>query len=372
MKRHGFFDALIPMPGGKRLLVGWILSAILAFSQKPLRVADPFLGGGAVSLALKARGYQVLASDIAERSRLAGRALVENGHLQITDTDRARLLTPRTVEPFVEKHFAPRYLSAKHARAVDLMLVNLDDFFEGLKRDLLKYAVLKYLLALMPFNQFSASGSYWQPLAEGDFDRIRATYHIHLKTAFLSPATLLRRIAKTINRGVFGNGRENRAYSMDVCEFLEQHQDIDVLYLDPPYANTLSYEKEFKRLDQILARDLEATLPVSTFSQAGALRQVERLFERTTHVPLTILSYGNAEASLEELVALVRKHRSHVEAHEIHDPHMQNRASKQKNAENREFLRDAPAVLAVDDLVAVAELADGQRVHEPVPPEVQP
>ena len=91
MKRHGLFDALIPMPGGKRLLVGWILSAILAFSQKPLRVADPFLGGGAVSLALKARGYQVLASDIAERSCLAGRALVENGHLQITDTDRARL-----------------------------------------------------------------------------------------------------------------------------------------------------------------------------------------------------------------------------------------------------------------------------------------
>jgi len=35
-----------------------------------------------------------------------------------------------------------------------------------------------------------------------------------------------------------------------------------------------------------------------------------------------------------------------------------------------EFLRDAPAVLTVDDLVAVAELADGQRVHEPVPPEV--
>ena len=62
------------------------------------------------------------------------------------------------------------------------------------------------------------------------------------------------------------------------------------------------------------------------------------MFEKTPEVPLTILSYGNAEASLEELVALVRKHRSKVEAHEIRYPHMQNRASKQKTAENREFL----------------------------------
>ena len=337
MKRGGaFFDALPAYPGGKRKLLPQILRHI-PLLEKTLRIADPFLGGGSVALALKARGYEVLGSDIAERSCLAGRALVENDHLRVTDIDRARLLTPRTVESFVERHFTPRYLSEKHARAVDLMLANLDGF-EGLKRDLLKYAVLKYLLALMPFNQFSASGSYWVPLAEGDFDQIRQPYHVHLKTAFLPPATLLRRVAKTISRGIFGNGQHNQAHQMDAFDFLDQHQDIDILYLDPPYAGTLSYEKEFARLDQILALDLDAALPVSAFSQKGALHQVGRLFEGTTHVPLTILSYGNAEASLEELVALVRKHRSHVEAHEIHYPHMQNRASKQKTAQNREFL----------------------------------
>ena len=42
--------------------------------------------------------------------------------------------------------------------------------------------------------------------------------------------------------------------------------------------------------------------------------------------------------ALEELVALARRHRSKVEAHEICYPHMQNRASKRKTAENREFL----------------------------------
>ena len=336
MKRHAFFDAAPAYPGGKRRLLPQILRHIPSADQA-LRVADPFLGGGSIALAMKAKGYQVLCSDIAERSYLAGRALVENDHLQITDTDRARLLTPRAMEPFVEKHFVPRYLSGKHARAVDLMLVNLDNF-EGLKRNLLKYAVLKYVLALMPFNQFSASGSYWQPLCEGDFDQIRQPYHIHLKTAFLAPASLLQRVAKIINRGVFGNGQENRVFQMDAFEFLEQHHDIDLLYLDPPYAGTLSYEKEFARLDQILALDLGASLPVSAFSQRGALYLVERLFERTTHVPLTILSYGNAEASLEELVAVVRQHRSKVEPHEIQYRHMQNRASKQKNEANREFL----------------------------------
>jgi adenine-specific DNA methylase len=336
MKRHAFFDAAPAYPGGKRRLLSQIFRHIPSASEAP-RFADAFCGSGVVALLAKARGHRVLASDIAERSYLAGRALVENGHLQLTDTDRTRLLAPRTVDPFVERHFAPRYLSEKHARAVDLMLDNLDNF-EDLKRHLLKYAVLKYLLALMPFNQFSATGSYWQPLSEGDFDQIRQPYHIHLKTAFLSPATLLQRVTRTINRGIFGNGQENQVYQMDAFDFLDQHGDIDVLYLDPPYAGTLSYEKEFARLDQILALDLDASLPVSAFSQKGALHQVGRLFERTTHVPLTILSYGNAEASLEELVAMVRQHRSKVEAHEIQYRHMQNRASKQKNEANREFL----------------------------------
>ena len=69
-------------------------------------------------------------------------------------------------------------------------------------------------------------------------------------------------------------------------------------------------------------------------------RQVGRLFERSTHVPLTVLSYGNAEASL---FACVRKHRSKVEAHEIRYRHMANRATRENNATNHEFLIVAPA-----------------------------
>ena len=340
-RSNRLYRALPAYPGGKRRLVNQIIRHLPSADEAP-RFADPFAGSGVVALLAKARGHLVVASDVAERSYLAVRSLVENNRLEISKADCARLLSPQATEAFVEAHFVPKILTTCHARAVDLMLANLDNF-EGLKRDLMKYAVLKYLLALMPFNQFSASGSYWQPLAEGDFDRIRSPYHIHLKKAFQAPSTLLAHVATTINRGIFGNGQQNRAYQMDVFDFLEEHRNIDVLYLDPPYAGTLAYEKEFARLDQILAHDLGATLPVSAFSQSGALRQVGRLFERTTHVPLTILSYGNAEASLEELVTLVRKHRAHVEAHEIHYPHMQNRASKQKNAENREFLLVARA-----------------------------
>ncbi len=336
MKRLEFFDAAPAYPGGKRQLVSQIFRHVSSASEAP-RFADPFCGSGVVALLAKARGHHVLASDVAERSYLALRALVENDHLQISQADCLRLLQPRSVVAFVEEHFSPRYVSNRHARAVDRMHTNLDAF-EGLKHDLMKYAVLKYLLALMPFNQFSASGSYWQPLSEGDFDQIRQPYHIHLKTAFLSPVTLLRRVARTINRGIFGNGQHNQVYQMDAFDFLNQQQDIDVLYLDPPYAGTLAYEKEFARLDQILALDLDASLPISAFSQKGALHQVGRLFEKTPDVPLTILSYGNAEASLEELVSVVREHRSKVEGHEIQYRHMQNRASKQKNEANREFL----------------------------------
>lgn len=330
------FNALPAYPGSKRRLVGRIVR-FLPPPETHSRFADPFFGGGSVSLLMKARGYEVTACDIAERAYLTGRALLVNDHQTITDTDCMRLLEPNEVEPFVEPQFAPRYVSVGHARTVDRMLGNLDRFEEGLKRDLMKYVVLKYLLALMPFNQFSASGSYWEPLDDEDFDRIRPQYHLHLKTAFLSPLRLLQKVARTINRGVFGNGRKNRMYQMDVFEFLSQ-VEADILYLDPPYGGTLSYEREFRRLDQMLALDLGAALPVSVFSQKGALRQVERLFEMTRDVPVTILSYGNAAYSLEELTAAIRPHRREVEAHEIRYRHMENRARVEKNRQNREYL----------------------------------
>ena len=73
------FDALPPYFGGKRRLCPRVFKEIARFYPREvwatLRLIDPFLGGGSVSLYAKAQGFGVLCGDIAERSFIIGKAL---------------------------------------------------------------------------------------------------------------------------------------------------------------------------------------------------------------------------------------------------------------------------------------------------------
>ena len=62
---------LPPYLGGKRRLLGRIFKRIPIPRDAPILV-DVFKGGGSVALFGKARGYRVIANDIALRSHLVG------------------------------------------------------------------------------------------------------------------------------------------------------------------------------------------------------------------------------------------------------------------------------------------------------------
>lgn len=334
------FQALPAYFGGKRRLVGEIFKRLPPSSRAPVFL-DAFLGGGAVSLYAKARGYKVFCNDIAERSFIVGKSLIENSRVKITKKDILRLFMKNgngrqgTVH-FIEDHFVPRFIEKKHAEFLDNAFLNLN-LFEGTKRHLMKFLLVKYIFLMMPWSQFTAT-SFWESINTKDYDRVKRQYISRNFRILNKPIKVaLEDCADFINSAIFGNGKENRAYQMDVFEFLKEAEG-DIIYFDPPYYGTLSYEKELARIDQILARNLNSTLPVSAFSSEGALKAVERLFEMTAHIPRTVLSFGNARVTLEELVGIIRRHRKKVESHEIKYRHCENRASREKNEENREFI----------------------------------
>ena len=84
------FDALLPYFGGKRKLCPVIFSYISKYIPKKewhnKTFIDPFLGSGAVSLYAKAWGLKVIAADIAERSVIAGLALIRNNQKNISSS----------------------------------------------------------------------------------------------------------------------------------------------------------------------------------------------------------------------------------------------------------------------------------------------
>lgn len=327
------FKALLPYYGGKRRLCPIIFRHIANFLPRPewskSVFVDAFLGSGAVSLYAKAQGFRIVANDIAERSYIAGKAIIENNQTLLTDDDLRRLCVPSgNGTGIIEKNFVPDVFTRKHAAF-------LDTAFANAKKPLDKYVLLKYIFAIRPYSKFSSPNAFNRPMEEGRFDEIKSTYTKHIRDNLKPPLVILKAETNMVNAGILSNGHENQIFKKDVFEFVDEAEG-DVLYLDPPYAGTLAYEREYEVLDKILGEDKKQKSP---FSRDGGMEALGKLLELCEKFPLWSISFGNAggKNELAKLVGIVSKYRK-CEAKEFSYQHCGAVASKEHKQKSKEWL----------------------------------
>lgn len=330
------FDALPPYFGGKRRLVGEIFRHLPSPSEAPV-LADAFLGGGAVSLYAKARGYAVHCNDLADRSVIVGRALIANDRVTLSEADLVRLFVPHADnDGFVEGRHYPDVLPAVHARFLDNALVVARQTV-GPKRSLLLLTLVKYLFRLRPMGNFGAK-TIVHRVAEGDWDEVnptflRGTYVGRINTHPKRHVGVLRR---QVNVGVVGGAGACSVSQLDAAAFLRS-VEADIVYMDPPYASTLDYATGLRVLDEMIAG--HAIEPCrSSFSSAGWKDSLLELFESARHVPVWALSFGNAAIDLDGLCDLVGRFKTDVSGHAIRYAHCASLASEESQGRNLELL----------------------------------
>jgi len=329
------FHALPAYNGGKRRLLGPIFRPLPGPAEAPVFV-DAFLGGGAVSLYAKARGYRVICNDVALRSHIVGKALIENDHVTLSHDDLVRLAVPVEEVGYAKAQLAGHTLPVGHCRFIDGVLVRAGGR-DAVTRWLAMLLVVKHVLRLRPMGNFGARRIMEQAAAV-DWESMNPAFVRDLVSRGVPrhPIRLAETNRQQINAGVFSNGQANEAHLGDVFELLGRVQG-DIVYLDPPYSGTQSYERALAPLDDLL-RGGPADEPPSPFSTEPPEKILPRLFEAADHIPIWVLSYGNQRIDLQGLMELVRHYRPKVEGRAIKYIHCTGLAGEESRQRNQELL----------------------------------
>jgi adenine-specific DNA methylase len=345
------WSALYPYLGGKRRLCPLIFREIDRIVPRRLwanvTFLDAFLGGGSVSLGAKAQGFNVIATDIAERSIVVGQALIENSRVRLVREDVLRLLAPRTGEPGrIERELSPSVFTKNVAGFLDAAFEMAAQTGDVAKAALLRLLAIRVALLAHPMSQVRAGTAHRASTGEWESITPSCIYH-YVDSLRLNRPEKLWALAQQINAAVIeGRGKVMKASVLDMLPKIQ----ADVAYFDPPYPGVMSYEKEYRIIDQLLEG---TTRPTSPFTARDGASMLDTLFERATHIPVWILSLGNAVVTIEELEAKMAKHGRKTKCIAIAYQHLAAVSTEEKKRENREFL-----VIGVDPAASIVR--DGE------------
>lgn len=274
--------------GSKQKLVDWI------WRNTPdgvSSVLDAFSGSAVVAYMYKSKGLRVFANDRLRYSHHAARAIIENSSTRLSEREIEKLLADNPkAKTFVQDNFKGIFFPKGVHALIDSLRANCDDL-SGYKKDIALFALGKTCVSGRGFGHFSCSTIYEQ----------KVQYMQHTSDEFKKR---LKANIELINALIFDNGKENKAYRVDVNEILPKVK-ADLAYFDPPYATEFSstnYEKFYHFVEGLMTYwdglTIKADSKVKSYeishvtvTKRNASDFFKEFLGNATHIPHWLISY---------------------------------------------------------------------------------
>ncbi len=221
--------------GNKYMMLGWIERQV---PKDAKTLVDAFSGGANVAYHFKRKGMKVVANDLLLYPYHIARAVVENSHEILTNDDIEKILAPNTnAGTFIVDNFHGYYYTKKVLAWLDQVWANIQKL-PGYKKDLALAVLGNTVKAKSLYGQFHRSKLNLKADADIETDAgVKENQLVNLPVSSLVES--FRRYASQINKLVFDNGQECKAFHGDAVEAVRKFGG-DVLYLDPPYITEFS------------------------------------------------------------------------------------------------------------------------------------
>lgn len=318
--------------GNKEKIISWISSLIPSDATS---FFDVFCGGCSVSYMAKEKGLTVYANDILKINYYIALALIENDNRIIDDKDVATIFEGKPIEGFMFENFSNQYYFPDECKNLDMIRENIIGIEDKYKQALAFTLMRRAMIRKMPYSRFTIK---WEKILElRDEELSYAKYgrrrHYHNQSFQFHFEDNL----KAYNEAVFDNGRENKAYNLDVYKAIEM-VDADVIYLDPPYAGTMNdYFGFYGLLDAYIEGSKVEPFGNSFMDKNTIVEQFDNLFSKLSKYKYWMLSYNSrSKPSKEELLGLLSKYSGNVEVYEM--PYAYKVTGKEKKQKDIEYL----------------------------------
>ncbi|MBW6486939.1 MAG: Dam family site-specific DNA-(adenine-N6)-methyltransferase [Syntrophobacterales bacterium] len=296
--------------GSKNKLLSeiWAVASQFQFNT----ALDLFSGSGVVSYMFKSHGKAVVSNDYMAMSATFAKALIENNKITLPRTEAEELLEPKKpVDRFVETKFQGLYFSDDDNRLIDIVRTNIKEVKNPYKRAIAMTGLIRACLKKRPRGIFTYIGQR--------YDDGRKDLLMSFRAQFLDAV-------EVVNAAVFDNGKSNKAHNGDAMTL--RNSEAGLVYIDPPYYSPLSDNEYVRRYHFVegLARDWQGveiqehtitkkfkSYPTPFSSRKGAAEAFDRLFKRFRSSVLVVSYSSNSKPTLEEMVAIMTKHKRHVD-----------------------------------------------------------
>ena len=296
--------------GSKNKLLEQIWAAASRFSFDS--VVDLFSGSGVVGYMFKAQGKTVVSNDYMAMSAAFSKAMIENNQVVLPlEEAKALLIAEREPDHFVAETFRGLYYPDSENDQIDILRMNIAAIKDPYKHAIAMSALIRACIKKRPRGIFTYTGARYN---DGRKDLQKS-----LEQQFLEAVT-------AINKAVFDNKKENKSRHGDAMELRAESPDL--VYLDPPYYSPLSDNEYVRRYHFVegLARDWKGveiqqhtqtkkfkSYPTPFSTRNGAADAFDRLFKKFAGSILIVSYSSNSRPTQEEMIALLAKHKEHVE-----------------------------------------------------------
>lgn len=273
---------------------------------------DLFSGSGIVGYMFKTQGKAVICNDYMAMSATFAKAMIENNLVILPlDTAKNLLLAKHESDHFVSTTFQGLYFSDADNDLIDTLRINIATLKDPYQRAIAMSALIRACTKKRPRGIFTYTGDRYN---DGRMDLKKS-----LEQQFLDAVSV-------INKSVFDNGKLNLAKNCDAMNL--KIETPELVYIDPPYYSPLSDNEYVRRYHFVegLARDWKGvdiqqntqtkkfkSYPTPFSTRKGATDAFDKLFEKYSDSILIVSYSSNSLPTQDEMVALLAKHKTHVE-----------------------------------------------------------